>query len=89
MNSVLIVWNEWSEGITFFDLKVDDVDLELLKTFHNIYVNAYTENKKEEIIQDQISKYFYTEEYLLKFVPVKGPFFSKYYDLIVETGFIP
>ena len=90
---VLIVFNEGDDNI----LLTQDVTLDVfeeLKTFHNKFINQYSENKKQQEIQDQIEKkmlkYFYTKNYRFKFKQAKSEsIIYGYFDAVINCGFLP
>ena len=84
MKTVLVNWLDIPENQKFIILKVKDEELELLKSFHNHYVNDINSQK----IQYKILAFFYDESYLFKFKQETGPIENQLFDLIITTGFI-
>lgn len=77
---VLVVWEEVPEDSYFIILeKVSLDDLELLKTFHDKYIN-------HSDIDEEINKFFYNDDAEMKYEQVREVLEDKCFALIIKTG---
>lgn len=84
--NVLVVWDNAPDEILLIVLKVENKLAKKLRSWHGHYING----DAPENIQNEIGKFFYTDDWQFKFNEeiVKGPIENQNFDLIIKCGFV-
>ncbi len=84
MFRVLVVFEEVGEQVTIYKFDVGATDYELLKSFHDQYINSDDISPE---ISEAMMKFFFDDDLRLKYTEVEDlPIFEGRIDLLVVCG---